>query len=117
MNASLRPLHIMCAVCSGHAGGHGFCLGRTRVPIWACNMAECIALLPKVYAMSTHELDAYERRAIEEGGGVAGEYLQSIGKFNLAELTPEEWDEFCRRMLHGFQDAMRRLITSHEAPF
>ena len=107
--------HIMCPVCSGHAGGHGFVLGRSRVPIWACNDPTCISLLPKVYAMSTHQLDAYEQKAIEEGGAEAGAYLDSLGRFSLAELSVEEWGEFCKRMLHGFQDSMRRQVTRHEA--
>lgn len=40
-----------------------------------------------------------DERAILKGGDVAGQYLDDIGKTDLAKLTPEEWTTFCTRLV------------------
>src|SRR5205085_1548287 len=42
-----------------------------------------------------------EKEAIEAGGGDAGDYLDSLGKTDLADLTPEQWVKFLGVFLHG----------------
>lgn len=38
--------------------------------------------------------DNWELPAIEHGGAMGGEYLESIGKTDLAQLTADEWSIF-----------------------
>lgn len=45
--------------------------------------------------MST-DTTAYEDAALEHAGDCAGEYLDSIGKTDLATLTQEEWQQLIR---------------------
>ena len=40
-------------------------------------------------------MEEFEKKAVEAGGKMGGEYLESIGKFNLMELSREEWLIFC----------------------
>lgn len=42
-----------------------------------------------------------EEAAIAAGGAVAGEYLETIGKTDLATMTPLEWSEFCKRLFEA----------------
>lgn len=43
-----------------------------------------------------------DKRARTLGGQAAGEYLDSIGKSDLAQLSSGEWDRFCAKMCSGF---------------
>jgi hypothetical protein len=106
----------LCAVCRAHAGAHGYGF-RNQPHIGACDDPRCIALLPKVYAMPKNELDAYEVKAIAEGGDVAGSYLDEVGAYDLRTMKLEQWNEFCKRLVTGSQDALRRMIEQGEAPF
>lgn len=109
-------LHTLCAVCRAHAGAHGYG-HRGQRHVWACSDPKCISLLPKVYAMPTETLDAYEVKAIAEGGDIAGAYLDEVGVYNLIELRPPQWEEFCKRLVVGSQKALQRMIEQGEAPF
>jgi hypothetical protein len=48
---------------------------------------------------------------------LAGAYLDEIGKTDIAMLSGDEWREFLRRIIVGFEQAMRRKILENEAPF
>lgn len=111
-----NALQTLCAVCRAHAGpnGYGF---RGKRHVWACSDPKCISLLPKVYDMPNTTLDAYEEKAIAEGGDAAGAYLDEVGVYNLIELRPPQWAEFCKRMVTGSQRALQRMIEQNEAPF
>lgn len=54
--------------------------------------------------------------ALEHGGMAGGEYLDSIGKTDLAELTEEQWGEFLGKVLEGYSDHMRGKVTE-DPPF
>ena len=58
-----------------------------------------------------------ETRAIREGASHnAGEYLESIGKTDLATLTQEEWFTMLEVAVTGYQDCLR-WIEMGEPPF
>lgn len=110
-------LPTLCAVCRAHANsGHGFGF-RGQKHIHACRDKRCQSLLPKVYDMPKDTLDAYDLKAITEGGEHAGSFLDEIGKYDLGQLTGPEWQDFCTRMVTGYQDGLRRMIENDEAPF
>ena len=52
--------------------------------------------------------DAHEVNAIEYGGRMGGEYLESIGKFNLTELSKEEWQMFCQCICTNYAREMAK---------
>lgn len=49
------------------------------------------------------------------GGQMAGEYLDEIGKTDLAKLTVKEWQRFC--VLLAQNAYMKRLDLDTEVPF
>ena len=48
-----------------------------------------------------------EVEAIDAGGAAAGEYLDTIGKTDLAELSPDQWQEFLGKFLDGYSTFMQ----------
>jgi hypothetical protein len=67
--------------------------------------------------MPSDVLDAYEIGSALEAGRLAGQYLEEIQKTDLALLSADEWREFLRRLIVGFEQIMRRKILENEAPF
>lgn len=111
-----------CFICRRRSDNIGYS-PHDRAPIkWVC--WECLddthngirSKLPKVYHMPKRQLDDYERRALEDGGNAGGEYLDSIQKTDLASLDDHEWREFLRRVLVGYADGMREIV-SKEIPY
>ena len=57
---------------------------------------------------------SYEMRAMIVGGQEGGDYLERIGKSDLATLTETEWDRFLDAVITGYCDHLRALAG--EAP-
>jgi hypothetical protein len=108
-----------CAVCRRHAVWLGYGPPKRERPpvIWLCDDNGCHAAAKKVYAMPIAVLDAYEIGAALAAGAEAASYLEGIGKTDLARLSRDEWCEFLRLFLVGYERAMRRKILNGEAPF
>lgn len=66
--------------------------------------------------MARKKMDEYETRALEDGGNAGGEYLDGLGKTDLASLDPEEWSRFLGLVLTGYADSMREIV-SREVPY
>lgn len=47
-------------------------------------------------------IEEHDSKAALEAGRFAGEYLDEIGKTDLATLTPEEWKIFCEVICGNF---------------
>jgi hypothetical protein len=54
-----------------------------------------------------------ERKAALAGGANAGEYLDSIGKSDLAALTAEEWEQFLLCVVGGYLES----LATEDIPF
>lgn len=54
-----------------------------------------------------------EEEGLAKGGEAGGEYLDSIGKTDLAVLTEAEWREFLCRVLGGYSDFMRAEVVKY----
>ncbi|MCL7466075.1 DUF6511 domain-containing protein [Phaeovulum sp. NW3] len=52
-----------------------------------------------------------EAVAMTVGGQMGGEYLESIGKSDLATLTETEWDRFIDAVVTGYCDHLRELAA------
>jgi hypothetical protein len=56
-----------------------------------------------------------ETTAMEFGGLMGGEYLESIGKTDLATLSVTEWDRFIDAVVTGYCDHLRELAARDRA--
>ena len=56
-----------------------------------------------------------ESEAMTVGGQQSGEYLESIGKSDLATLTETEWDHFIDAVVTGYCDHPRALAGKDRA--
>jgi len=90
---------------------------RARIK-WICK--DCLYDAPinlqKAYHMPKRQLDDFERRALDDGGNAGGSYLDEIGKTDLASLDEYEWATFLSRVLTGYADSMREIV-SREIPY
>ena len=50
-----------------------------------------------------------EQAAMAAGGDAAGEYLESLGKSDLATLSPAEWRQLIEIVVTGYCDTLREL--------
>lgn len=50
-----------------------------------------------------------ERAAMEHGGAMAGEYLDSLGKSDLAQFSLGEWQTLIEVIVTGYCDHLRDL--------
>jgi hypothetical protein len=51
----------------------------------------------------------YEREAIAHGGSLAGEYLETLGKTDLAVMTPQEYDAFNEVAITGYVERLGEI--------
>ena len=58
-----------------------------------------------------------ELRAMDAAGGYAGEYLESIGKSDLAALTLDEWRTFLQVVCGNYVKTLGDLTLEGEVPF
>lgn len=52
-----------------------------------------------------------EIEALEAASPVAGEYLDSLGKTDLADLSRDEWMTFIEVIVTAYQDSLRSLVA------
>lgn len=108
---------VVCAICQRAAHGTGYS-PRFGAPIaWTCTDTTCISLGKTVFHMNSRDLNAFEVLALHDAGAEAGQYLESIGKTDLADLEAEEWTAFLKTVLNEFGEGMRKRLLSHAAPF
>lgn len=106
-----------CAVCRRHAVWLGYAPKQGAKAIWLCGDVECSNGGKEIYQMSQANLDAYEVGAALEAGELGGAFLDEIGKTDMATLDGDEWREFLRRIIVGFEKSMKQKILSGAAPF
>jgi len=101
-----------CPVCRRAGGKITISMGGERMES-PCSI-ECAALYIK--AKGQPKMEQFEREAAAEGGNAGGQYLDRIGKTDLASLTREEWEEFCALIFIGACDALRKRADD-DIPF
>ena len=52
-----------------------------------------------------------EQAAMAAGGNAAGEYLESLGKSDLATLSPPEWRQLIEIVVTGYCDTLREFAA------
>lgn len=113
--ASKEP--TVCAVCRRHAWSFGYHRGWRAPIVWLCDARDCHAAAKEIYAMPQRDLDALEFAAAQEAGEAAGGYLEKLGTTDLARLNQDQWFEFLRLIVTGFEETMRRRILKNDVPF
>lgn len=58
--------------------------------------------------MQKKQFDIYETDSILKGGQKAGEFLDAIGKTDLAELNADQFTHFFAKFLSGYEDNMKK---------
>lgn len=74
------------------------------VKLSACSM-QCLSLI-KDRSGQMVDVDTMEQKAVTQGGREGGQYLESIGKTDLATLTEDEWNSFLLCVVGGYHDAI-----------
>jgi len=107
----------ICGVCGCQAAGLGYAPPKRRNPpvIWVCSI-ECLIIARDTYSMKQHEFNRIEILSVKKGGEEGGSYLDQIKKTDLAQLSREEWEEFCRRIVAGYRKSLKYGLEN-EAPF
>jgi len=103
---------VRCAACGLRtARGFGWFdprrLASTALP--ACSM-RCMDALHRRWGVI--DPDAHEIASIEAASPVAGEYLESIGKTDLAVLTQAEWLTLLEVVVTAYQDELARRLDA-----
>lgn len=60
------------------------------------------------------DLEPYDVESLKHGGEMGGDYLDELGKTDLASLSPGEWDQFLYVVCFAF---LRRRIDLMPCPF
>ena len=106
----------ICAVCARPATGYGVAPNHTSKIMWVCDDPDCLQIAKSSYAMKQDHFERLDSLAAGKGGEKAGEYLEQIGKTDLATMNQTEWFEFCRRLVAGYRSALKNDLRD-EAPF
>ena len=59
----------------------------------------------------------HEIEAMQAASEPAGAYLESLGKTDLATLSPDEWMTFVETVCLSYHNELRRLTDTGEPPF
>lgn len=106
----------VCGCCGRSATGFGYAPRTGQSVLWVCDDPECLQLAKDSYAMKQDQFSRIESMAAGKGGEEGGAFLDDIGKTDLASLSPDEWFEFCRRIVAGYRKALKHDLKG-EAPF
>lgn len=117
----------LCAVCRREGRGFGFqppLIGLKGASLPACSMT-CLDIIARRRGTMI-DPTPNERAAIRYAGEMGGEYLESLGRTDLARLSEGEWLTFVEAVVTGYCDRLRDLAgrdrrtlshTANEAPF
>jgi len=100
----------ICAVCARQEAGLGVKVNpnlRQSPTLWVCDDPECLSLAKETKDMTRDEFNRVEKRAVFKGGVQAGAFLEQLAKTDMAKLSVEEWQEFCRRLVAGYRKALK----------
>ena len=107
---------ILCAVCRREPRGFGWFDARYRFADprrGASYRRLCSRACQDICHRRQGMIDPSpnEREAMRAGGEAAGEYLESLGKSDLATLTVEEWLTLIEAVITGYSDRLRALAA------
>lgn len=111
-----RSSDRICASCARPAVGYGIVAKYQDQVLWCCGEPDCFVVTQDTYTMQPREFGRIDQIATIKAGEAAGEYLDSIGKSDLAELTEAEWNTFLLTVVGEYRFALHETLRG-EAPF
>jgi hypothetical protein len=119
-----RTTYGVCGVCACLAGGFGYAPSDRQRPLWVCDDPDCLIIARETYTMRQVEWIDIEIQAIRDAGQRAGEWLDKTGTTDMAAMTPDQWDDFCRMMVASYRSQLAyhvaayksRIVTNAPAP-
>lgn len=108
-----------CAICRRIEAGVGYSppprhSEKARI-IWTCEAD--IGRAKAVWHMRNDTLARIEREALLAAGDKAGDFLDQMGKTDLAKLSPEEWEAFLSTILEEYGAGVRTRLDADSVPF
>jgi Family of unknown function (DUF6511) len=108
-----------CYICHRHGRGHGFAqkefAGKGKpqkvTMVWFCGKLCADIFYHKYKKGIPMKLDLLttEQNALQYAGNEGGQYLESIGKTDLATLTPDEWNMFLYAVVCTFCGQLQEM--------
>jgi hypothetical protein len=95
-----------CPICRRSSRGYFYLpklLGKGGPAITACSNKHLELAIKMI------DPTEYEREAIAHGGVQAGEYLEALGKTDLATMTTDEWDAFVEVIVTGYVERLGEI--------
>lgn len=102
---------IACDVCEGEAADVS--VGRFRL----CNDPRCADVAKAWLSRQPDGSTYWQDEATKVAGKAGGKYLETIGKYDLASLTPDQWSKFCGTIVSQYRVELRRLGALKAPPF
>lgn len=116
MAKKLTKEPVLCP-CYRHATGIAYGAKVGGPLVWLCDDCKRTEIGRTYFHMHPRDLDSYEAFSLSDAGDAAGEYLESIGKTDLASLEREEWLKLLKTVLETYSEKMKERLLSHAAPF
>ncbi len=111
-----RFCDAVCGCCGRAATGFGYAPKTGQPIIWVCDDPQCLQIAKDSYSMQQDKFSRIESLATGKGGEEGGQFLDDLGKTDLATLNEGEWFEFCRRIVAGYRKALIADLRN-EVPF
>lgn len=110
---------MTCSVCQRAARGYGYRnpANPFAASFSACSM-RCLSIIHNYQkAGIMFDLHHYEKQALGVASQAAGEYLDEIGKTDLATMTGDEWDSLISLVFVKAAAEIQRLTEVNAVPF
>jgi hypothetical protein len=107
---------MMCAICRRDARGFLFAphsIGIAAPAVRLCSR-RCQDITARLKGMINPNI--HEKNALAEAGAQGGEFVESLGRTDLATWNPEEWATFIEVIVIRFQDSLRTAYAD-DPPF
>jgi hypothetical protein len=111
---SWQPRSDVCAICGRAGRGFGwFDPNGGKVTYRACSM-QCVDIIIRRFPVidpTEHEISA-----LLEASQPAGEYIEALGRTDMATWSNDEWMTFLEITVTAYTDALRKL-ADNAVPF
>lgn len=108
---------MSCSVCGRSGRGFAFTPRgwKADAKLPACSMI-CLDILAREQR-NVFKLNHFENQAIDAASDAAGEFLELLGKTDLATLTGDEWRELIQLVFVRSTATIQRLTDDGAVPF
>lgn len=108
---------MVCDICRRETRGFGFSprvIRRSGRDLWLCSM-RCLNITTRLEGMI--DPNEHEEAALRHAGAAGGEYVESLGRTDLALWSEKEWALLVDVMVTAFQDHLRDAYQHQPVPF